>query len=204
MSNNFKQTLNLREQAEKSHSPLSRETMARRKKQAMPSKAKQIERVYNNGGEEKTRKELQQISQPKPAKVNESIFKRIVIVLASVLVVVIAIWFFRDFRGDNVTEEPAWYTIKLINNEVYYGQVSDLSADPVVVSNVYYHYDQINAESGSGDEEVNESGSLRLVKRGKETHGPSGTMNIIRAQVVYLEPLDNNSKVLQAILDYEK
>ncbi|MFH0923104.1 MAG: hypothetical protein V1825_00025, partial [Candidatus Falkowbacteria bacterium] len=54
------------------------------------------------------------------------------------------------------------------------------------------------------NENTSETGSIRLVKRGKETHGPSGVMNIVRAQVVYMEPLDEESKVLKAILNYEK
>jgi hypothetical protein len=71
-----------------------------------------------------------------------------------------------------------------------------------VIENVYYDYDQLNP--AAKEEERSDTSSLRLVKRGKETHGPVGTMNIVRAQIVYMEPLANDSKVLKAILDYEK
>lgn len=101
-------------------------------------------------------------------------------------------------QSDNV-----WYAIKLIDGEVFYGQIADVKADPLLVSNVYYDYDQLKAkEDNKPVEEL--STNLRLVKRGKETHGPEGIMNIVRAQVLYMEPLKADSKVLQAIAEYEK
>ena len=45
---------------------------------------------------------------------------------------------------------------------------------------------------------------LRLVKRGKEAQGGDGSMAVVRAHVVSLEPLADDSKVLKAILDYEQ
>jgi hypothetical protein len=87
-----------------------------------------------------------------------------------------------------------------VNDQTYYGQVEDKASDPVVVKNVYYNYDQLNKEAEPADA----SGNLRLVKRGKEAHGPDGSMEIIRGQVIFIEPLKEDSKVLKAILDYEK
>jgi hypothetical protein len=53
-------------------------------------------------------------------------------------------------------------------------------------------------------EDKKENANLRLVKRGKEVHGPDGTLSVVRAQVVYMEPMKEDSKVLKAILEYEK
>ena len=69
----------------------------------------------------------------------------------------------------------------------------------MIIENVYYNYDQ-----QKGTKTIEETGSLRLVKRGQETHGPEGIMNIVRLQVLYMEPLKKDSKVLEAILNYEK
>lgn len=95
-----------------------------------------------------------------------------------------------------VAQTSDWYAIKLVNNEMYFGQVADIKADPLAIKNVYYNY--------QGKDETDQSSNLRLVKRGKESYGPSGEMLVVRSQVVYIEPLKNNSKVLEAILDYEK
>lgn len=99
-----------------------------------------------------------------------------------------------------VDRSEIWYSIKLINDDVYYGKIKDESADPIVLDNVYYNYDQLK----EGDKEVSEVGNLRLVKRGKETHGPSGTMEIYKEKILFKEPLAKDSPVLQAILNNEK
>jgi len=53
------------------------------------------------------------------------------------------------------------------------------------------------------DKETGAAGNLRLVKKGKETYGPSGVMEVVRSNVVYMDILKEDSKVLKAILDYE-
>ena len=88
-----------------------------------------------------------------------------------------------------------------MNDEIYYGQIDDIKSDPIVIKNAYYNYDQANKEK---NKEEDKSNNLRLIKRGKETHGPNGTMDIVRSQVVYMELLSDDSKVLQAIINYEK
>lgn len=89
-----------------------------------------------------------------------------------------------------------WYAVKLVNNEVYYGQIGNIKSDPLIIEKVYYNYDSDNPQD--------QSNNLRLIKRGKESYGPSGTMNIIRSQILFIEPLKQDSKVLQAIMEYEK
>ena len=94
-----------------------------------------------------------------------------------------------------------WYSIKLVNEEIYFGQIKDLSADPVAAANVYYDYDQVKNEDKK--ESASPASNLRLVKRGNETHGPSGEMEIVRSQILFMEKLKPDSKVLKAILNYE-
>ena len=117
-------------------------------------------------------------------------------VLALVLVCFAVFWVFFNKGGDGAARASDWYAVKLANEEIYYGRINDLSADPVVMSDVYYNYNQ-------DEKEASEAGNIRLVKRGNETHGPAGTMNIPRAQVVYMESLSEDSKVLRAILENE-
>src|SRR3989339_459838 len=111
-------------------------------------------------------------------------------------------------EGDNIYKKISLILfILLIGLFAYFLFLTDKNkrntgADPVVVEKVYYDYDQLNGKDVSGGE--GETGNLRLVKRGKETHGPEGTMNIVRSQVLFMEPLKEESKVLKAILNYEK
>ena len=136
---------------------------------------------------------------PVGKKINEKLFRQVIFLLAFLMVAGFLYWLF-FYNPDKYSGETKWYSIKLVNGEVYYGQVDNISADPVVVTNVYYNYEQLEGT----DKDIDETGNLRLVKRGKETHGPDGTMNIVREQILYLEPLADDSKVLKAIMDYEK
>ncbi len=131
---------------------------------------------------------------------------KIILVIVFIIFSSAAIYglFFRDNDKNEVVVEQKkeWYAVKLVTGEVYYGEILDVSGDPVVVENVYYDYDQIS--ESENDVQKDEASNLRLIKRGKETHGPAGTMNIIRSQVKYIEKLKKESRVLRAILDYEK
>jgi len=190
MPENFQQTVNLREKMDR----------LKRSKPARASRAEDIDQVFNSEEEGKMAGQgYDKINQPKFKQINELVFKRLIILLAIILIGVTVYYLF--FKGESEPKDQMqnWYAVKLVTGEVYYGQISNIAADPVVINNVYYNYDQ-----PAGGEEKSEAGNLRLVKRGQETHGPAGTMNIVRSQVVYMEQLKEDSKVLKAILDYEQ
>ena len=187
--NDFQQTVDLREK------------LAKQKRE--PAKLSPIEKIYQDEEAEALRKDLQQIKQPKQQKISQTQFRLVVFILA--LLVLSATGYLLFFKGQpakNLAKSQNWYAVKLVDGEIFYGQVTDTKADPVVVSNVYYDYDQTKA----GDEKKadQQATNIRLVKRGKETHGPSGTMEIVRVQVLLMEQLKTDSKVLKAILEYEK
>lgn len=181
MTDNFQQTVNLR---------------GKIKKREGAKKAEEIDKIYE--GEEKS---LDKIDKPEVFKFNEGWTKKILAIIFLVMIVLIFYFVLGDKKGgdEQVVNENNWYAVKLITGEVYYGQIGDTSTDPVIIENVYYDYDQLNS-----DEETSEPKNLRLVKRGKETLGGDGSMNVVRIQVVVMEPLRDDSKVLQAILNYEK
>ncbi|MCK5062093.1 hypothetical protein KAR28_06135 [Candidatus Parcubacteria bacterium] len=204
---NFQQTVNLKKTTEKpEETPVPRERSIKKnkviKKQRF-NKAEAIDEVYQTDKLDiKSKPELKQFERMDAKPVNESMYKRLSIIL--IMFLAAGIFYFLFFPLDNNKDkhdaEPKWYMVKLMNNEIYYGLISDTAADPVIINSVYYNYDQLNSEDSS----LPESGNLRLVKRGKETHGPSGTLSVVRAQVVFMEPLTEESKVLKAILNYEK
>ena len=121
-------------------------------------------------------------------------------------------WFIYRPRAAASKEQPAkWYMVKLTDGEAFYGQIKNTAGDPVVIDNVYYDYDQLSSSAKATEDKqqnptqpANPTGQIRLVKRGKETHGPSGSLDVVRAQVLYMEPLADDSKVLRAIVEYEK
>lgn len=101
-----------------------------------------------------------------------------------------------------VAETNHWYAIKLTDGDIVYGKIDDISKDPLTVNPAYYNYDQ--KKEADKKKTVNESGDIRLVRRGQETHGPDGAVQIFRSQTVFLENLREDSKVLKVIQDNEK
>ncbi len=192
MTDNFKETVNLKESGRLSQN-------ARSPRVGSSRFAEQIDHIY--GDKARGKRELQKISRPIERKINEPIFKRIIILLAIILIgLVVYFLFFNKNNEANDANSLNWYSVKLVDGEIFYGQIKDIASDPVIIKNVYYNYDQ----QKDGSDEVNATDSLRLVKRGKETHGPDGTLNVVRMQILYMEPLKKDSKVLEAILNYEK
>ncbi len=180
----------------------------RKTKQASPKKKKApssgIDRVYGGGSEEKIRKDLSEISVPKQGRNFDFSFFMKIFYLFALLLLIFGVYFF--YNGAKKPKEQKtfcqdkWYRVELVDHSVYYALICDLKSDPLLLKEVYYDYDQINKDA-SPDKKTK---SLRLVKRGKESYGPDGTMQIIRSQVLFFEPLREDSKVLTAIKSYEK
>lgn len=211
MSDNFKQTVNLRAEDDKKKMDPPRVSLKRRMthshaSQKPLSRSMEIDRVYGENQDVLSSPDLQKINRPPKVRVGINFNMNFGIIILSIVVLIFA-YFFIFSKDKNVAEvtvpEEKWYMVKLSDASVYYGQISDVASDPIVIRNVYYNYDQLKPNE-STEGETKDSTSLRLVKRGKESHGPNGTMSIVRSQVLFMEPLKEESKVLQAILDYEK
>jgi len=126
-------------------------------------------------------------------------------VLALIFVVILFNFFSRENEKpviEQVETKASWSAVVLTSGEVYYGLIADKNKNPVEIANVYYDYDK--SADKSGDDQNKASGNLRLVKRGKESYGPDGSMTIYQAQIKYIETLKEDSKVLKAILDHEE
>jgi hypothetical protein len=187
---------------------------AQRKKPAS-NNTSQRKKIYAPSN--KNKKELQNINQPikKQVKASSQGNYRWLIIIIALIAVGFIVYKYGINRNQPKTENTAsqstvtrWYSVKLVDGETYYGQVGDLKANPIKMDKVYYNYDATKttdtASNPTGTATGNEAGSIRLVKRGKETHGPTGEMFIYQAQIVDVEPLADDSKVLKAILDNEK
>jgi hypothetical protein len=196
MSDNFQQTVDLREQMAKT-----------RKSASMKKAVVPLEEIYEakEGG---AAEDFEKISRPRSAAIPTDGLIRLIVFILAILVVGATVYglFFRPKGAGQRLKDENWYAVKLVNGEVIYGQILDIKADPVAMTNVYYNYDQAQSTGPAKDQTktIGENGNLRLVKRGKETQGGNGSMNVVRGQVLYMEPLKSDSKVLQAILGYEK
>ncbi len=209
LMSNFQQTVNLKKPSEEEPveaAPVPEEKPIKRKKIVRKHRsngAEAIDEVYQADGLNiEPKPELRQFESVVPRMAYGPMYKRLSMILIVMLTATIFyfLFFFPNSNKPNVNQEPSWYMVKLMNEETYYGLIGDTTADPIVIKSVYYNYDQLNSDK----ETKADTGNLRLVKRGKETHGPDGTLSVVRAQVVFMEPLQEDSKVLKAILNYEQ
>jgi hypothetical protein len=214
MTENFKKVVNLQAKAAE-RSEFSRQSQPAVPSRTKRSRAEEIDRVFaNDVGNEDEKKELGRIERPLIRSERSNSLAYGIIFFLVLLLVAGAVYFLvlkkeDKVRPENVAEagrsEGRWYSVQLSSGEIYYGFIKNTASDPIVLERVYYNYDQINKpQSGVEGTEKSDNSSIRLVKRGKEAHGPDGSMDIVRAQALYMEPLAEESKILKAILEYEK
>ena len=182
MAKKFQKTVNLREKMKQSQS------WAKDRQEG-------IDNIYNEARINK--KDWQKIIRPVATKVNEKLVKRIVLILAVLIAIFLIYWlcFGKDEK---------WYMVTLNDGDIFFGQISDIYANPVVIKKVYYDYGQLQAKEEKSNTTANEAGNLQLVKMGKEIYGPDGSRIAYQTQIKYMDTLKNDSKVLKAILEYEK
>jgi hypothetical protein len=86
--------------------------------------------------------------------------------------------------------QAKWQSVFLQNGQVYFGHMKEASSAYVALSDVYY------LRSAA---DLQQSGSLNLVKLGGELHGPEDTIYIPKASILFWENLKGDSKVVQSI-----
>lgn len=209
MLEQFQKIVNLKNQPSKQGSldlPKKRKTRQMKQKSNGNNEtvqARAIEEMFGGSDDGDGRNNLHKITQA--GKNYDALFLRIGAGILALIVVIAIFTFFsqKDKKPVVVSEEKKanWSAIILVNGEVYYGLVDDVNKNPVAIASVYYDYDQVGGKIEAEAEKA--SSSLRLVKKGKESHGPDGSMTIYQAQIKYIEKLKDDSKVLKAILDHE-
>ena len=97
-----------------------------------------------------------------------------------------------------------YQSVFLTNGQVYFGKVSDINSQTLILEDVYYLKKYQNLQTSEA-EEINNSSidDFSLVKLGGEIHGPEDRMSINLEHVLFIENLEDNSKVVDAIKRYE-
>src|SRR5689334_5150473 len=92
-------------------------------------------------------------------------------------------------------EVNKYYAVLLTNGSVYFGQLEGLGTPFPVLKDVFYVASNVNQDTKAVDS--------RLVKRGKEWHGPD-RMIINEKAIVFIEPVGRDSRVSQLIEEAKK
>lgn len=123
-----------------------------------------------------------------------------------VVLVVAGLWYMQvNAMGAKVTGE--YQAVFLTNNQVYFGKATDLSKQYVKLSDVYYlQLQQQPVQPAPRPGALQQPAqptqpSFTLLKLGQEIHGPLQEMWINRDQILLIEGLRDDSKVVKAIAD---
>ena len=108
--------------------------------------------------------------------------------------------------GITKSSPSEWQGVFLTNGQVYFGHVIKENAYEVVMDSIYYlQVKQVlqKSQDPKNPEQQQTQQSISLIKLGEELHGPKDLMRINRAQVLFVEDLMKDGKVVQAIAEYE-
>jgi hypothetical protein len=133
----------------------------------------------------------------------------VIILLAAVLLLMIFNGIFngstKNFgRLSDWADFSKYQAVFLTNGQTYFGKVTDANNQTLVLEDIYYLRSAANLQtSGEQAATTTEADNFSLVKLGNEIHGPEDKMSINLSQVLFVEDLKSDSKVVEAIRTYE-
>ena len=91
----------------------------------------------------------------------------------------------------------SYEAVFLSNGQVYFGRLSQEGRQYVVLRDIYYL--QVNTPPQPAKAGETQPTNINLVKLGSELHGPEDEMRINRDQILFVEDLRADSRVVEAI-----
>jgi len=106
-------------------------------------------------------------------------------------------------RLSNWADLTKYQAVFLSNGQVYFGKVTDVNSQTLVLENIYYLRSNSALQTGEATTTSQLADNFALIKLGNEIHGPQDKMSINLNQVLFAEDLKDSSKVVEAIKAYE-
>ena len=111
-------------------------------------------------------------------------------------------------QGAVTGKASGYQAVFLTNGQVYFGKVQDRTAAYVKMTDIYYLQVTQPPLQGSQSQQQQQQQSqqqpqISLVKLGKELHGPDDKMDINKDQILFIEDMLDDAKVVQAIREYK-
>jgi hypothetical protein len=111
------------------------------------------------------------------------------------------------FGGESGRVDKSKYqAVFLTNDQVYFGKITDISDEVVVMEDIYYLQKGADQAADAKQEasSPSQNANMSLAKLGSELHAPEDRMQINKDQVLFWENLKEDGKVSAAIKDYQK
>lgn len=110
------------------------------------------------------------------------------------------LWGKKESKEESKTGD--WQAVFLTNGQVYFGKLDGLSKDFVKLREIYY-LQLAQAPQPQEGKQQQQPPKASLVKLGNELHGPEDQMIINRDQILFVEDMKPESKVVEAINRYK-
>ncbi|MBI4032276.1 hypothetical protein HY374_01055 [Candidatus Berkelbacteria bacterium] len=125
---------------------------------------------------------------------------RLVLVLIGIgLLTAAALWYSKESRGMFGPSTTEFQAVFLTNGQVYFGKLKE-AGKTVTLSEIYY----LQVQQPIQPAKEGEQPDVKLVKLGSEVHGPEDRMRINKDQILFVESLKENGKVVDAIRRYQR
>ena len=98
-----------------------------------------------------------------------------------------------------------YQAVFLSNGQVYFGRAMNINSNYVILKDVYYLQVNQTLQPAQGKQSATPQQTLSLAKLGiSELHKPKDEMKINRDHVIFIEDLEDDSQVVQAIDRYKE
>jgi GTP:adenosylcobinamide-phosphate guanylyltransferase len=149
---------------------------------------------------------------PRKATKQKSIKKVVGIAIASVvLVAVLAVSTVLVLTNSNKgatasINKDDYQAVFLTNGQVYFGKLQNSNGEYLKLTDIYYlQVDSAVQQAGAEAEATtDENSNVQLIKLGNELHGPRDEMQLNNQQVLFWENLKPDSRVSEAIKNYQE
>lgn len=141
-------------------------------------------------------------SQESAAKRKKAWLTPLITLIILVIIVVLAVCLWPK------ANKASYQAVFISNGQVYFGKLAKETKQYAELSDIYYL--QLSKQLQTQEAPVEGAAAsqpqtkLTLIKLGNELHGPMDTMRINKDHILFVEDLKSDSKVAQAIAEYQK
>ena len=123
----------------------------------------------------------------------------LVILIALLVAGALALFFtYRPASEASLVDSSKLQAVFLTNDQVYFGNVTKINDDFLVMNNIYY------LQTSNGSTNKSTASNISLVKLGCELHKPQDQMVISQRQVSFWENLQSDGQVAKAVKSYQE
>lgn len=129
--------------------------------------------------------------------------KKLFLLLPLVVLLILLLWLVGGRRALSLINSrlPGGYqAVTLANGAAYFGKVQQMDSNTLTLEDVFYLKARVVGAGGKTPAQ----NPFELIKLGNEVHGPTDRMRVNRRQILSLQELRSDSKVVVAINDYYK